>query len=60
MLQALEGNCVRQGFQMQMSAHATGSQRRWTVNGVPFATVLWDSLGTRLEQGALWPEGFVF
>lgn len=28
---------------------ATRSQRRWTVNGVPFATVLWDSLGTRLE-----------
>lgn len=58
MLQILERNCAQQGFQMQMSAHATatGSQRRWTVNGAPFAVVLWDSLETRLEQGALWPE----
>lgn len=29
------GNCVLQGFQMQITAHATGSQMRWTVNRCP-------------------------
>lgn len=33
MLRALEGNCVRQGFQMQMSAHARRHRKPEEVDG---------------------------